>query len=277
MRVLHAAPVTLFLLTGCAMFIDYDRLASGPACEGEECGSSVPDAGRDRAAPAIDGAVEVDATSEAEAGVVELPAFLQSGVANLKASTVPTTIGPTKPGNLIAVAIAIEEHDLGAVSGITDNAPGGSNEYVSAKQKSIDLPCNDASEIWYAKNVRPGATIVTVAITGAPPPETEVWVMEFSGLSRTAPLEGGAVATNPASVTTVTAPSVATSAQHSVVISTACACDAITSIKAGTPFLALPILVGENTAYYIASQPGSYGAVWTSTPGSFNASTVIFK
>jgi hypothetical protein len=62
-----------------------------------------------------------------------------------------------------------------------------------------------------------------------------------------------------------------------VIVSTACTSGEISNVRSASPFTGLEVQTGESTAYLIADALGSYGAVWSASSGTWNASTVAFK
>ncbi len=181
---------------------------------------------------------------------------------------IPKTVG----GDLVVVAVAQESDTTSVVSAISDDA---GNTYVSANQRSIDASCANTTEIWYATNVAPGASLVHVAMSASV--TIEVWVAEFAGPSGASPLDTGAIASTQPSGAMIAAPVVTPSSPDALVISTAASCGAISAVAPGSPFTALAILNGENTAYYVAHAAGTYGAVWSYNGGSWDGSTVAFR
>lgn len=180
-------------------------------------------------------------------------------------------IAKTTAGDLVVVGVTQETNTTAIVSQITDDA---GNTYVSANQRSVDTSCNNTAEIWYAAAVHADASSITVTMSASV--TIEVWALELAGPGPN-PVDTGAVASTQPSGATIPAPTVVVSSAGEAVISTAATCGAISQLKAGSPFTALAIENGENTAYYITPAPGSYGAVWSYGGGSWNASTVAFK
>jgi hypothetical protein len=142
-----------------------------------------------------------------------------------------------------------------------------------------DVVCASVDEIWYAKITQPGAT--SVYVTSDQSAKMAVWVLELSGLDPTNPLDVGAMVDNyqPDSGV-IRSPQVVPSAANAVVVSVAAVCGTITGLNAGSPFTALDVRNGCNTAYLLTPGHGTFGAVWDYNPGaynSWNASTVAFK
>jgi hypothetical protein len=191
-----------------------------------------------------------------------------SGTSMASMVTIPRTLS----GNLLVVGVAQESGTTATVAMITDDV---GNTYVSANQRSIDASCANTTEIWYATNVRADASAVNVSMSENV--TIQVWVAEFAGPSGAAPLDTGAIISTQPDGPEIAAPVVTPSSPDALVISTAATCGAISAVKPGSPFTALAILDGENTAYYVAHALGSYGAVWNYSGGSWDASTVAFR
>jgi hypothetical protein len=179
------------------------------------------------------------------------------------------TVAPTKPGSLIAVVVISN-----AVEGIsiTDNAPGGSNQYTPTGQFVVapnDAGVCSSGEVWYAKDARPGVTSVVPNATG----NIVGWVLEVSGVSSSSV----PVHQELSSQTTpmAAAPKVA-SPQGAFVLSTLATCGGVPTIQPGDPFTPLFIQNGSDAAYYVTPTSGSYGASWTGVTGQWGAMTVAF-
>jgi hypothetical protein len=248
--------------SACAFFPDVGALS------GASSDASVTDA-----ADAATSDSSTDASSDATDSAVATPALVASGNAQgSSASTVIALSPASMTGDLVVVGVVQESGTSAVVTGITDDAQNGSNSYVSANQRSLDSSCANTAEIWYAANVAAKATHVTVTMSAAV--NVELWVLEFSGVSA---LDTGATVNTHAAGTTVAAPPVTPSVASAAIVSTAASCGALGGIANGNAFVPLPLLNGEDAAYFIASQPGSYGATWTSSNGSWNASTAAFR
>jgi len=251
-------------LTSCSILIDLSGLSGEPLCDGGCSDQGATDAAF--APDAFDG--------RAPDGAGSSPiAFEQSTTVRQIGVTIGATINPTASGNLVVVALTQNTSASAKVTGVSDDAPGGSNAYVSAGQRSADVSCNNTAEIWYAKDVGSGAKNVSVTMSGSS--AVEVWVLEVSGLGTTAPLESGAVIGDQPASTQVAAPQVTTAAR-ALVVSTVATCGEVKSLAAGSPFIELPTQNGHDTAYFIAPTGGSYGATWVTTSFTWNASTVAF-
>jgi len=283
MRVLGCGALGLAAgFVGCTLVTDLDSLVGNPATASREPDGAPLDA---ELHPGDDAAV-VDSSNDgapsdaglvdaAEAGPASGFAFVQSASAQLTAVTTPIGVSATQAGNLIVIAVAKETNVTTVVSSIADNAPGGSNTYVSANQRSFHTGCVTSLEIWYATNARPGAT--SIAVTMGSSEEIEAWALEFSHTGDAVVFEGGKGVSDQPAGTIITAPAVTSAASKPLVISGAMTCGAITGLRVPTSFQPLPILRGENVAYLLAAQPGTYGAVWNSGNDPWNSSTVIFR
>ncbi|MDB4996428.1 MAG: hypothetical protein JWM74_3860 [Myxococcaceae bacterium] len=261
-------------VSACSLVTDLSGLTSNDAVPSDGGSGSDSAVARDGGG---DGNVgEADGSVTSDAGTPALPRLVQNASATLGTAklALTTTFAPTVEGDLIVAAVTINSNAAASVLSITDNAPGGSNTYVTAGQRSTDTSCDDVAEIWYAKDIRAGATSLTVVSSTAV--RMDVWALELSGLDRMNPLDKGATTSNQGLSTVVTAPSVPAT-NNAVVISTACTCGNISGVKAGNPFIALNVQTGENAAYLITSTAGTFGAAWSSTNDTWNASTVSFR
>jgi len=264
-------------LSACSLLTDFGALSEGPVCAGDcaastSGGDGAPNGDALAMTSMTDGPSMTDAPSDGGAWPITL---VQSASANTMSNvaSLPVSIAPTAAGSVVIVAVTQDRETTVNVSSIADNAAGGGNVYVSAGVRTIDDVCGNTVEIWYATNVKAGATRVTVALDTPAP--YELWVMEVSGLSSTAPREAGkTIATQPAA-TLVSAPLV-TTAGRAFVVSTMASCGDGKQLVGGSAFTALPALNGQDTAYLVTTAAGTYAASWTTTNDTWAASTVAF-
>jgi hypothetical protein len=252
-----------------------------PVGDGSIDRPAVSDAGPDLPAadvlpatdPGMDSAPDVPTLDAAPAEIL----FVQAAHLVSQSDTQLTLSLPsaTASGNLLVVAFALNDDPDTQISSITDDAPGGSSTYLPSGYRSTDRSCADAVDIYYAKNIQGGATALTVNLVGTH--HLDMWAMEFSGLSTSDPLDTGGTASEQPAASIAMAPAVTPSAPRALVVSVTCTCNTVDGIAAGNPFTALPVLEGNDAAYFIASEPGTYGAVWNLASGTWDASTVAFK
>jgi hypothetical protein len=74
----------------------------------------------------------------------------------------------------------------------------------------------------------------------------------------------------------VNAPRVQPSKPDAIIISAVSTCGGIDGIRTGNPFTALNVVSDNNTAFFIAHEPGTYGAAWDAQ-GTWTSTTVAFK
>lgn len=103
-------------------------------------------------------------------------ALVQAVAANRGGSggNLPITVAATSAGNtLVVVGVAVSGGQA-LITGVTDNASGGSNTYTKA------IGAGNSS-VWYCLNApNGGATIVTIVYTSG---KSQGWVVEESGTS----------------------------------------------------------------------------------------------
>lgn len=117
------------------------------------------------------------------------PEVIQNKRATVNGSTVAVTLNPTGAGHLLAVLITTD-HPSTSVSSMTDNATGGSCNYVEAKVLNVDpVSGGGFSDIWYCANSKAGATSVSATVSSATGGELNAWVYEVSGLDTSNPLD----------------------------------------------------------------------------------------
>ena len=185
------------------------------------------------------------------------------------------TIPAIGSGHLIAVAIMFNGKT--SVTGVSDNASGGSNTYVSAGARATTSAW--ATEIWYAVSSRPGATVVTPTFAGSPT-SVQITVWEVSGISSLTP---DAINTSSGSVTLNNTPGAAVTTTQagdfivSILLANSASFSAITS---GNEFTDDFTTFGNGWAHITGASTGAatHQASWhTATPvGVYCSSTVAF-
>lgn len=199
--------------------------------------------------------------------------FVQSSTSTTdeNSTSLKAVIAPTNEGNLVVVAVTLNSNAAATVVSIDDDAQ---NTYVSTGKRSVNPDCTDAIEIWYAKNVRAGAK--TVNVVADRKMDMDMWAVEFAGLSPTEPFDVGDTINQQPADTPVNAPLVEPSTPDAVIVSAVSTCGGIDGIRAGNPFTALNIVSQNNTAFFIAHEPGAYGAAWDAYD-TWTSTTVAFK
>ena len=201
--------------------------------------------------------------------------LVQTTTSTFSSATAPIALSATAEDDLLIVASAHNGQSTDTLTGIVDNAPGGSSIYAFTSQRSTS-DCSKSTELWAATNVKAGATSVTISTTGGG--TFYVWVAEFAGLGRPTRVSGGAAISNQPANPLVTSPTVVTTSP-SVVVSVGVTCSSMTGIHTGNPFIALPPLQRGSAAYFLAPSPGTFGAVWdaASSNSGWNAATAAFS
>jgi hypothetical protein len=210
-----------------------------------------------------------DGGADAPTGVAQPKLVASSQVAGSGAQ-VTVTVAPIQAGDLVIVGVIMT---TATVMTMSDDGPGDTYQPAGARGVST---AGLATEIWYAPNATAGATHVIVGLnTGS---GATVWVAEFSGVDPVSALDGHAIVDNGSVSAQSSAPAVSTSIPNEVVFSILNSAGTTTSIASGSPFVALPVVVGDDSAYAIVATPGSYGAAWNMTGnGALCASTASFR
>ncbi|MBV9762023.1 MAG: hypothetical protein JO340_15780 [Acidobacteriaceae bacterium] len=182
------------------------------------------------------------------------------------------TVPATGSGNLIAVATIF--NGTTSISSVTDNA---GNTYASAGARSVTGA--SSSEIWYAANSKPGATVITPQFTGAPS-HIEVTEWEVSGLPSVT-VDAKSTATGNVTMNQTAGPPVTTSQVGDFVISDLLAVAASFNRITTSNEFTNDFQTNGNGWAHITSDgdiAGSHQASWnTASPtGAYAASTVAF-
>jgi hypothetical protein len=183
------------------------------------------------------------------------------------------TIPATGTGNLIVVALMFNGGTY--VTAVTDDA---GNAYVSADARAyVGIA---STEIWYAVNSKPGATVVTPTFADSTT-HVEITVWEVSGISTSAP---DVTNTSSGSLTldNTPGPAVITTHPGDFIVSILFVVDTnISGISMGNEFTNDFTTDGNGWAHITSNSApaGSHQASWiTSTPqGVYCASTVAFR
>jgi len=183
------------------------------------------------------------------------------------------TIPATGTGNLIVVGLMFNGGTY--ATSVSDDAD---NAYVSADAKAY--VGDYSTEIWYAVNSKPGATVVTPTFADSPT-HVEITVWEVSGISTSAPdvtnTSSGSVTLN-----NTPGPAVITTQAGDFIVSILFAVDAtISGMSTGNEFTNDFTTNGNGWAHITSNSipAGTHQASWfTSTPqGVYCASTVAFR
>jgi hypothetical protein len=274
--------------SACSVTTSFDGLVGGadaasagdsapPVAEAGEVDAAATDADRGDAAGPFDDGSAVDAVAsdagatDGDAAQAPPPTYVQSAQGLTGSSPLRLQLAPTQAGNAIIVAAITDASDN--VVTVVDDSPAGTG-YVSVNQRA-QYGTASATEIWVARNIGAGATHVTITTAGGG--GIEGWAVEFSGLNVTAPFDLGATISNQPDTSPIVAPPVRPSSPRALVVSVAVTANAITGIQTDNPFIALPIVNGDDAAFFVTTTTGSYGASWTSSPGGWCASTAAFK
>jgi hypothetical protein len=174
-----------------------------------------------------------------------------------------TQIAPTGAGNLVIVAV-----EYGALTGISDDAVGGSNTYAPVPGTHALDAMGFNCEIWTAAGVHGGATHLT--FTGS-----NSWqvVWEVSGLSSTVDV-AGELSTQPAGVPV--APALTTTRDGDFLIGIVVFHGAITGITG--PFTLDSKQNGDGWGHLTATNApaGAYQVTWTGVNDTFGSSAAAF-
>jgi len=184
------------------------------------------------------------------------------------------TIPATSTGNTLIVTATWAAPNCNLTS-VTDNASGGSNSYVTTNANGNYS--FGTTSIWYAKNVKAGATSVTISSSTCVGEGVGVAIYEVAGLSATSPLDQASGTGELGRSTTANAPLVTPTSACTFIVSAVCVETFVTSgTNAFTNFVDI---YGNGQSYYLTqSASGSYGASWSlNSAGFYSASTVNFK
>jgi hypothetical protein len=204
----------------------------------------------------------VDFASERDAGA---PVLVASASLNMASAAVTVPVQPTGPGNILVIA-SITQPTASVVS-ITDDV---GSTYVPAGCRGVFGGA--ATEIWYAA-VDEGATSVTLMFDdswGA-----TVWATEFSGIRTSSPVVAVAKLDDQPGTAIVSGASAPAAADQ--LVFTVLATTTVQGMHPGNAFVPLDWATGDDSAFYVAPDTGTYAAVWdVDPPGGSCSSTAVF-
>jgi hypothetical protein len=210
------------------------------------------------------------------AGFKSTPGVSLLVVQDVKGVT-PLAVASTKLNNLLVACVFVSSG--GAVSGVTDNASGGTNTYTRCTNSvSTSSVCN--IEIWYAVGIRSGATSITVVFSSGSSLGVELY--EISGADTVAPFDVANHANNQTAGTSgppfkMANPSLTINFSREIII--ACEGNANGLLA---PYVDDPFVCGATPDGFGASRvviaTGTYNASWDSdtSADSYNASLASF-
>lgn len=201
------------------------------------------------------------------------PEIIQNKRATVNTSTVNVTLNSTGAGHLLAVLVTTDHPSTG-VSSISDNATGGSCNYVEANALNVDpVSGGGFSDIWYCANSNAGATNLAVTITPATGGELNAWVYEVSGLDTNSPLDVSGKASDPNTDSIYDGVALTTTGLDFLAEANDISCDNITSVSA--PWT-LDMHPGGDAAIYLTGN-GSYQPTFTACAGATVMSGAAFR
>ncbi len=175
-------------------------------------------------------------------------------------ATIP--IPATAEGNLLVVGMTYT-----GVDRVTITAAG---HELRPWMESTLADCGlKSAEAYILPNAPQGAT--SIVVTKPLSATFDVFVLEFSGLGTQPLVDSLAGAPSP----TPQAPALH-AAGGQLVISTMTSCGTLTAIAPSSAFTAVDFKDSGSVAYLIPTDPGSYGAQWSSTGGISIANTLVF-
>ena len=185
-------------------------------------------------------------------------ALVQSVLSSNGGPPIVASMASSGTGNLISVMCILG--GTATITGIVDNAAGGSNTYQAVPGAYVTNVAVGSTDIWYAKNSRPGATTLTITIST--PVGGSTMVAEYSGVSTGSVIDdgenlflgGGNTKVGPVLTTTKTGDLLVAFVNCSAVVPTG-----VTS-----PWSLIPGDVNCEYAHYInTGAPGTYQALFT--------------
>lgn len=189
------------------------------------------------------------------------PAFVQSPAVMAQTGAqlvVPVSAGA---GHLLVVAV-----DFGNPSTtVTSIDDVGGNVYASADARAGGSAIGFATELWYAAATRAFSGDMTITLDSSA--SAFVWVAEFAGMATSSPLAATSTLDDGAPDQGTTAASAITTTDANELVFVVNANNGGVAAVAA-PFTALEIFTGDDSAYALLPEPGTYSAVWDVVSGN---------
>lgn len=185
----------------------------------------------------------------------------------------PCKIPATASGNLIVVAWSAAYGNTPTTVSMSDNA---GNTYVPAGNAwAVDTAAGQMVDIWYAKSSLSGATALTITPSVGVNGAATVW--EFSGADPAAPLDQTLTLNSQPATVAPSSGSITVASPGEAVVSVVVPSGSMIGLQLGNGFLSDSINFGVGWAHLLAASAGTYAAQWSTSSGSYAASTVSFK
>jgi hypothetical protein len=178
-------------------------------------------------------------------------------------------IPSTREGSLLILAtVSFEIGGTGALVSSISSDVGDS--FVSVGQVANWTGDDGRTEIWYAPDGKGGATQLTIqseAVT-----QRELWFLEVANMDPV-PLDAAMAISDHPSDPMPGAPAITPTRRPALVVSIMQISGFLTEDGIASPFIALPVVNGDDAAYAIVTEPGAFGARWTA-PGTDNYAAI---
>src|SRR6267154_3686023 len=204
------------------------------------------------------------------------------GETALNQATVAITVSSTGAGNLGVVGAG--NTGTLTVSGVADNAAGGSSIYTQVPGATFNGTANDKGDVWACTSLKAGATTVTITYSAADTSIKDGWFYEVSGL--TSPVTDGINALSAqtgAGDSSDTGAPVTTTATDGFIFALIITSNSITqNTKTGNEFTSggdIQPTTGNAVCTLISTTAVTHTPVWldNAAGATFGAATVAFK
>lgn len=203
------------------------------------------------------------------------------GETALNQATVDITVTSTGAGNIMVVS-GLNTGTL-SITGVADNATGGSSSYSLVSGSVFNGNANDKGEVWWAPLLKAGATTVTITFSAADTSIKDGFADEVSGLVNPA-VDAVAILNNQVGAgTTDAGPTVNTSTSDGFALGVVTTSGGIaTNPKAGNEFTAggdIQVTTGNAACSLISTSAAAHQPVWLdgASGATYGAVTVAFK
>jgi hypothetical protein len=190
------------------------------------------------------------------------------------ASSIDVTLHNTGAGHLLVVVITADAPST-MVTSVTDNAPGGSCNYIEANVLNVNQVLGGSfTDIWYCPNSKAGAFYFPVTVSPATSGNLSIWVYEISGMNTTSPLDVSGKASDPNNDSSRTGVSLITSSSMDFLVESNDGCGTVSAVS--TPWT-LDKHPGRDASAYLTAT-GTYQPTFTfSCAGSSVTSGAAFR
>lgn len=215
------------------------------------------------------GGDDTDELLDAPVPMSSVGAFESATVIGKTTGSVTVAIPPTKSGDKLVVILK------GTGSGPSGPVTAGRTSLALAIGAMIPEACEGWAWAWLSSALPEGIDSIGINV----PPQASVagYALVFSGLSPTVyHPQAWDFGFNRGSTSNAIGPSLL-SRSRNVLVSAVGTCGSVGDLVPTSPFIELPSVDGVTVAYYIPTEPGTYGAEWNFIDADWVVASLVLR